>query len=127
MTNWELILMSDLVKVGVHPEDGHDIIRELWFVAAENGAGRRFRHVAMGTQDDAEERLALLVADGGVDPLRSDGWDETYPVYGSVEYQLQEPEIARAEKKECLEREADERARLRSLGFKLNRAGEVIG
>lgn len=127
MASWQLILMSDLVKVGVHPEDGRDIIRELWFVAAENEAGRRFRHVAMGTQDEAEERLVLLVIDGGVDPVRSNCWDETYPVYGSAEYQLQEPEIARAEKKECLEREADERARLRALGFNLNKFGEVIG
>lgn len=125
MVSWQLILMSDLVKVDVN-EDG-DVIRELWFVAAENEAGRRFRHIAMGTQAEAEERLALLVIDGGVDPVRSNGWDETYPVYGSVEYQIQEPEIVRAEKKECLEREADERARLRALGFKLNRFGEVIG
>ena len=124
---WELILASDLVKIGTHPEDGEDIIRELWYVQAVNLAGRRFRHQAMVTKAEAEERLALLIADGGVDPVRSDRWDETYPVYGSVEYQIQEPELVRAEKKECLDREADDRARLRSLGFKLTRAGQVIG
>jgi len=97
---WELILASDLVKVGTHPEDGEDIIRELWYIQAINTAGRRFRHQALTTQAEAEERLALLVLDGGVDPVRSDGWDETYPVYGSVEYQLQEPELVAAERRE---------------------------
>lgn len=85
--SWELVLMSDLVKVGTHPEDGEDIIRELWYVAAESELGRRFRHAEMTTQAAAEERLALLVADGGVDPLRSQGWIEMYPVYGSLWYQ----------------------------------------
>jgi hypothetical protein len=97
---WELILASDLVKIGTHPEDGEDIIRELWYIQAINTAGRRFRHQALATQAEAEERLALLVLDGGVDPVRSDGWDETYPVYGSVEYQLQEPELVAAERRE---------------------------
>jgi hypothetical protein len=112
MMNWELILMSDLVKVGVTEEEGQDIIRELWYVAAVNPAGRRFAYGALELQREAEERLALLLADGGVDPIRSDNWNEMYPVYGSAEYQLQEPELVAAEKKETLEREAEERQRL---------------
>ena len=114
--NWELTLMSDLVKVDVN-EDG-DVIRERWYVAAVNHAGRRFAYGALELQHEAEERLALLVADGGVDPIRSAHWNEMYPVYGSVEYQLQEPELVRAEKKETLEREAEHRQRLAALGLR---------
>jgi len=118
MMNWELILMSDLVKVGVTEEEGQDIIRELWYVAAVNPAGRRFAYGALELQREAEERLALLLADGGVDPIRGDNWNEMYPVYGSAEYQLQEPELVAAEKKETFEREAEERQRLAALGLR---------
>jgi len=97
---WELALSSDLVKIGTHPEDGEDIIRELWYVEAINQHGRRFRHDALEAKYLAEERFALLVLDGGVDPVRSDRWNETYPVYGSIEYQIQEPELVAAERRE---------------------------
>lgn len=96
---WELILKSDLVKVGTHEEESYDIIRELWYVVAVDAAGFRFSHGAMTAKDEAQERLALFVLDGGVDPEAS-GWVEIDPVYGSLAYQFREPEIVAAER--CL-------------------------
>jgi hypothetical protein len=95
---WDLILMSDLVKVGVHEEEGYDIIRERWYMGAEAPSGRRFRHGALLDQHEAEERLALLILDGGVDPERSDGWEEMYPVYGSEYFQANQAQDAADER-----------------------------
>lgn len=112
---WELILMSDLVKVGVHEEEGYDIIRELWYVVAVDATGRRFRDHANLGKHEAEDRLALFILDGGVDGEAS--WDEMYPVYGSLAYQDQEPEMVAAERKNVLDNESWERSRLASLGL----------
>lgn len=101
MKTWELILMSDLVKVGTHEEEGYDIIRELWYVVAVDLSGRRFAHDAMMEKYEAEERLALFILDGGVDGEKS--WGEMYPVYGSIAYQDQQPEIVAAERRLDLE------------------------
>lgn len=95
---WELILMSDLVKVGVQEEEGYDIIRELWYVVAVDATGRRFRDHFNLEKYEAEERLALFILDGGVDGEAS--WNEMYPVYGSEAYIDQEPEIVAAERRE---------------------------
>jgi hypothetical protein len=113
---WELVLMSDLVKVGVTEEEGHDIIRELWYVVAVDASGRRFRHNANLEKHEAEERLALFILDGGIDGEAS--WDEMYPVYGSSAYVDQQPEMVAAEKREVLESETWKRARLASLGVR---------
>ncbi len=95
---WELLVTSDLVKVGVQEEEGYDIIRERWYVVAESEDGRRFSHGWMFDRaDEAQERLAQIARDGGIDPVRSN-WYEMYPVYGSLEYQRREPEIAAAER-----------------------------
>lgn len=115
---WELNLMSDLVKVGVHEEEGYDIIRELWYVVAVDASGRRFRDHFNLEKHEAEERLALFILDGGVDGKRS--WNEMYPVYGSLAYQDQEPEMAAAERDTVLENESWERQRLASLGLRPN-------
>jgi len=114
----ELVLMSDLVKVGVHEEEGYDIIRELWYVAAIDATGRRFRHHDNLEKHEAEERLALFILDGGVDGEAS--WNEMYPVYGSMAYVDQEPEIVASERKNVLEGESWERSRLASLGLRPN-------
>ena len=113
---WELILMSDLVKVGVQEEEGYDIIRELWYVVAVDTTGRRFRHNANLEKHEAEERLALFILDGGVDGEAS--WNEMYPVYGSLAYQDQEPEMVAAERKNVLDNESWDRSRLASLGLR---------
>jgi hypothetical protein len=115
---WELILMSDLVKVGITEEEAQDIIRELWYVVAVDATGRRFRDHANLEKHEAEERLVLFILDGGVDGEAS--WDEMYPVYGSMAYQDQEPELVADEKREVLDGEAWERARLAALGIPSN-------
>lgn len=102
---WELSLMSDLVKAGMI-EDGEGVIRELWYVVAVDATGRRFRYHDMTQQHEAEERLALFVLNGGVDPVRSDGWDEMYPVYGSPAYEAEEPEIVAAERRQEMDEAA---------------------
>lgn len=120
MKTWELKVMSDLVKIGVQEEEGYDIIRERWYVVAENLAGARYAYHGMEDKHEAEERLALLILDGGVDPITSDGWDEMYPVYGSLEYQAQEPEIVAAERRDMIEDTA------KTIGMSYRKRDEVL-
>lgn len=95
---WELQLSSDLKVVGHQEEEGYEIIREVYFLTAVDWiSGRRFQQCAGMDKDAAEERLALMKIDGGVDPVRSH-WDETYAVYGSQAYLDQEPEMVWNEK-----------------------------
>lgn len=113
---WELILMSDLVKVGVQEEEGYDIIRELWYVVAVDATGRRFRGHFNLEKYEAEERLSLFILDGGVDGEAS--WNEMYPAYGSMAYQDQEHELVASERKNVLDNESWERSRMASLGLR---------
>ena len=100
---WELVVMSDLVKIGVQEEEGYDIIRERWYVVAESLEGHRFSHGWMfETPAEADERMGQIARDGGVDPVRSN-WYEMYPAYGSPAYQEKEPEIVAEERRRDME------------------------
>jgi hypothetical protein len=117
MKNWSLILKSDLVKIGT-TEDGEDVVRELWYVVAVDAAGRRFRDGRSFEREEAEERLALFVLDGGVDGEAS--WSEMYPVYGSAAYQDQEPLLVAAERQEAM---ADTK---RTIGMRYDAKNRVM-
>ncbi len=100
LKTWVLFLMSDLVKVDVN-EDGEDVIQEFWYAVAEDGFGSRFREPRGTVRAEAEERLGLYVADGGVDGKAS--WTEMQAAYGSEAYLVQEPEIVAAERRADME------------------------
>ncbi len=103
LMTWEMILMSDLVKIGVHEEESYDIVRERWYVVAEDESGRRFSHgFLFETSAEAQDRLNQIARDGGVDPIRSN-WYEMQAAYGSPAYQDQEPEIVAAERRQELD------------------------
>lgn len=97
---WDLAVASDLVRVGAHWEDNSDVIRELFYLTATDVSGRRFRSDWID-KDEIQERLALIVLDGGINPVAS-AWAETYPVYGSLAYVSQgtEAELAAQERRE---------------------------
>lgn len=97
---WDLAVSSDLVRIGAHWEDNSDIIRELFHIEAVDARGRRFRSNVID-KDEIQERLALIVLDGGIDPIKSK-WAETYPVYGSLAYVSQgtEAELIAMERRE---------------------------
>ena len=102
MKTWELMVMSDLVKVGTHEEEGYDIIRERWYIVAYDETGRRFSQgILFCSQAEADDRAAQMARDGGADPIRSN-WYEMSPAYGSPAYieQGTEYELAALERRE---------------------------
>lgn len=100
---WELVVMSDLVKVGVTEEECEDIIRERWYVVACDATGRQFAGSCLfSSLHEAQERLEQIARDGGVDPIRSN-WYEMQPTYGSEAYISQgtEAELVAMERREA--------------------------
>lgn len=101
---WELVVMSDLVRLTHYDEDcgPSEIIRERWYVVAADETGRRFAQgILFESLAEAEERALQMTRDGGVDPIASN-WHEMSPVYGSEAYVSQgtEAELLAMERRE---------------------------
>jgi hypothetical protein len=99
---------SDLRVVGRNPEMADmdnprgDIIREVFYVLAENMQGRRWAHT-FGSEDRARvERLVVRIRRAWRDgfPLNLELWNEVDPAYGSPAYEQAEPKIVARERAE---------------------------
>jgi hypothetical protein len=102
----EIEVRSDLFVAGRHPEEGTDIIGEMFYVIATEPSGKRYRHERgfpnLTYIKDAEcefggyhgsapgelqaNKLAATVRRAG-GPINLRSWRETQPEYGSVAYQ----------------------------------------
>jgi len=134
-------LASDLVSLGRHPEDGEEMIGEVFYLTATDAQGNRkmspcfdsswinsFRRdkratelmtdkimfmacrwcpmmifacgiIAQGHDLITEGNLMLNVAEPQLD---STDWQPTYPEYGSVAYEREEPYIVERERQDDL-------------------------
>ena len=135
-------LASDLVSMGRHPEDGEEMIGEVFYLTATDNQGNRtmslsfdpiwidsFRRDKRATElmtDKimfmasrwcpmmifacaiiaqkhgliTESNLMLNVAEPQLD---STDWQPTYPEYGSVAYEREEPYIVERERQDALD------------------------
>jgi hypothetical protein len=111
----EIEVFSDLYVAGRHPEEGTDIIGEVFYVVATEPDGRRYRHERSfpnlhWVKDDelefggyygrlegelAASKLSETVRRAG-GPINLNSWREIDPAYGSEQYQRQGIEQERA-------------------------------
>ena len=81
---------ADRVPVGFN-EDG-EIFGDEFVVVAESSTGRRWVHREAFAKAEFAERLAARVQAAGVISLEH--WVETYPVYGSAAWEVEDGERA---------------------------------
>lgn len=88
------------VEVAIHPEDGSLIFRDRIMVYAITRSGARYCRQFLPEQQEAVERMCARARAAGCITLEA-GWVEWYPVYGSAEWEDQEPLVVAREKEEA--------------------------
>lgn len=103
---WQACVQSELAVVGHNPEYADndnprgEILAEVYCLEVSNEDGRVFSRLVGRDKAEAERQLELLqvALDHGLDIVNHPDFFEDYPIYGSREYIVQEPEIVKKER-----------------------------
>jgi hypothetical protein len=106
---WRAAPWSDLA-IGEWREDHYQGLT-LWTVAIESRRGRRLLYcgpVDVSSEDKAAAFAARInrhIADHPDYEPKEQLWNETYPVYGSDQYEADQPQIVADERRQAIESE----------------------
>lgn len=92
---YDVGLRDELVETGERDEDGAFVLVNVTVVLLEASNGRRWLGPSFDDPSEAEAFAKFIKAKGKVD-MRF--WHETYPRYGSEQYELDEPCLVERER-----------------------------